>query len=64
MNKLIIDSKGQEHIIDRLLEGKGLDEVMTPVCSCGWKGRGYAAYNNWQHTNVQEQIDEHLESLA
>lgn len=42
-------------------EHAGSNEMqsITPVCSCGWRGRAEYAYNDWQHTNVKEQEAEH-----
>jgi hypothetical protein len=50
LNKVTVESKGE-----------GMNETMTPVCTCGWRGIGYAAYNNWQHTLVHDQINAHKE---
>lgn len=34
--------------------------TITPVCSCGWRGFGVAAYNDDQLTQVRKQGDTHL----
>lgn len=28
---------------------------MMPVCSCGWSGRKYYAYEDYQHTMAREE---------
>lgn len=30
-----------------------------PKCSCGWKGDTTYAYDDYQHTNIQQQYHEH-----
>lgn len=34
--------------------------TITPVCSCGWRGFGVAAYNDDQLTQVRKQGDTHI----
>jgi hypothetical protein len=48
------------HILNRDVKGTGILETITPVCSCGWHGIGYAAHNDYQMTNVREQEIKHL----
>ena len=36
---------------------------LLPICSCGWMGQYYEAYNNYQYSNVEEQIFKHSEEL-
>jgi hypothetical protein len=48
------------HILRRAVSGKGMDETITPICSCGWHGIGYASHNDYQMTNVREQEIKHL----
>jgi len=43
--------------------GEGLDGIMTPVCSCGWRGRDHYAHNDWQTTNCYENMVEHRTSV-
>jgi hypothetical protein len=47
------------HNTSTISSGSGITECLTPVCSCGWKGIGYEAHNDWQHTLVKEQIAKH-----
>ena len=39
--------------------GKNESRTITPTCSCGWKGGGIAAYNDYQQYMVQQQEDQH-----
>lgn len=34
---------------------------IQPVCSCGWGGRKEYAHNDYQHSNVLEQEEAHLQ---
>jgi len=52
------------HILSREKTGSGMDEKITPICSCGWRGIGYAAHNDYQMTNVREQEQDHVFILA
>ena len=52
------------HILQRDVKGAGILETITPVCSCGWRGIGYAAHNDWQMTNVREQEVKHLQTVS
>lgn len=49
-----------EHILKREYSGKGYLRIITPTCSCGWVGKGYAAYNDYQHAMVKDQESDHL----
>jgi hypothetical protein len=51
------------HIITIEREGSGMRECFTPVCTCGWRGRGLEAYNNWLWTILEDQKKEHLERV-
>ena len=33
---------------------------IQPTCSCGWEGRKEFAYNDYQHSNVIEQEEQHV----
>ena len=48
------------HELKRLYEGKNEMHKITPTCSCGWVGIGYHAYNDYQHTMVKDQEDDHI----
>lgn len=48
------------HRLKRLYDGKHEGGSITPTCSCGWKGRPEYAYDDYQHTQVQEQEIQHL----
>ena len=45
--------------LEREYVGEGIERGITPICSCGWRGRTEYAYNDYQHTNVDEQEKEH-----
>ena len=47
------------HVLKREYDRRNESRTITPTCSCGWRGIGYAAYNDWQHTMVAEQESEH-----
>jgi len=49
-----------EHELKRLYRGEGITREIKPSCSCGWVGIGYEAWNDYQHTMVEEQESEHL----
>lgn len=49
-----------EHILSREISGSGIERTLTPTCSCGWKGKGYAAHNDMQYTMVKEQEINHI----
>ena len=49
------------HDIKKETGGKNESSWILPSCSCGWIGRKEYAYNDWQHTNVKEQIQEHMD---
>lgn len=48
------------HTLKRLHAGKGIMGTIQPTCSCGWQGQAIPAHNDWQHTIVKEQEQEHL----
>jgi len=50
-----------EHKLERKYKGDREMRTITPTCSCGWIGRGYAAYNDYQHSMVKEQENQHLD---
>ena len=51
----------QEHIITEEEGGHMYESWIQPVCSCGWQGRREYAHNDYQHSNVREQEERHLE---
>lgn len=51
------------HKIERQYEGRGITMKITPVCSCGWRGRGYEAHNDYQYSNVMEQEKRHIDAV-
>lgn len=53
-------SSATKHSLKREYVGKNEGQIITPTCSCGWRGRGEPAYNDFQMTNVKEQENEHL----
>ena len=52
--------KPRVHKITLEKEGGGMDGTLRPICTCGWRGRAVGAYNNWQHTVVQDQGMDHV----
>jgi len=52
------------HKLRREHSGSAEMATITPTCTCGWRGIGYAAYNDYQHTMVREQEGEHLRGVA
>lgn len=38
--------------------------TITPVCACGWRGFGVAAYNDDQYSLVRQQGEAHLRDVA
>lgn len=49
-----------KHTLQRRYKGEGIEREITPACSCGWVGIGYAAWNDYQHVMVKDQEDEHI----
>ena len=52
------------HNITRDSKGQGMDQSITPICSCGWKGYAEEAHNDYMYTNLKEQEDKHLKDSA
>ena len=50
------------HVLKRVYKGKGIEESITPTCSCGWQGCPEFAYDDYQYTNVKEQEVNHIRS--
>ena len=48
------------HTLKREYEGKDESRKITPTCSCGWRGIGYEAWNDYQHAMVDDQEKDHL----
>ena len=48
-----------QHEYSRTSEGKNEDTMITPQCSCGWKGRAESVMNDYCYTNAEEQWKEH-----
>lgn len=53
-------SKPERHELSREVTGSGNMEAMTPVCSCGWRGRPEHASNDTQLVDVTKQEQRHL----
>jgi len=51
-----------EHLIssERQTADGGNMSTVTPICSCGWRGFGVAAYNDDQLFQVRRQGESHL----
>jgi hypothetical protein len=52
------------HVLKREHSGEGITHCITPTCSCGWRGFGYEAHNDWQHTMVKDQESAHLSAAS
>lgn len=53
-------NKIEGHSVTKIRVGSGMDSFIIPVCSCGWAGRMHEASNDYQHSNFDENIDEHF----
>ncbi len=51
------------HNLKREYSGKNETHKITPTCSCGWRGIGYEAWNDYQHAMVNDQEREHLRPI-
>lgn len=51
------------HIIEVFSCKEGIDKELIPFCSCGWKGTTHFAHNDYQYTNVQDEIVDHLKTI-
>jgi hypothetical protein len=49
-----------DHEISRDQGGEMFEGWIQPLCSCGWKGRKEYAHNDYQHSNVKEQEEDHI----
>lgn len=49
-----------EHKLKRESSGSREMYTITPTCSCGWRGVGHAAYEDYQHALIKEQEDRHI----
>lgn len=49
---------------ERCKADDGNMSTIAPVCTCGWRGFGVAAYNDDQLTKVRKQGERHLESAS
>jgi hypothetical protein len=52
------------HVLKREHSGEGISSCITPTCSCGWRGIGYEAHNDWQHAMVKDQESAHLRAVS
>jgi hypothetical protein len=50
----------QTHNFIRDSKGQGMDQSVTPICSCGWKGYAEEAHNDYMYTNLKEQEEKHI----
>jgi hypothetical protein len=57
-----MSNETDKHTLTREYAGREEMRSITPVCSCGWRGRAEYAYNDYQHTNVREQESAHSRS--
>lgn len=51
-----------EHKLDREYAGRMEGASITPFCSCGWVGIAEFAYNDYQHSRVQDQENRHVQN--
>jgi hypothetical protein len=52
--------KVYDHAITVRRGGDGMMGFIQPVCSCGWIGREHYNYCNSQHSNFDDNAEEHL----
>ena len=63
-NKVVYARTIDNHTMLMIKENKdNFTSKLLPICSCGWMGQYYEAYNNYQYCNVEEQIIKHSEEL-
>lgn len=55
--------KEVSHQLGQEVDGEGNMQAITPVCSCGWRGFGVAAYNDDQLARVKRQELGHMRDL-
>ena len=60
----VVGTPNMKHELKKEYTGSGITECITPTCSCGWRGIGYEAHNDWQYTLVKEQEDEHRKTTT
>lgn len=53
-----------DHVIVQVAVGVGNMGTLTPVCSCGWRGRGIEGYNDDQIFQVNRQEQKHLREMS
>jgi hypothetical protein len=51
------------HVLSEERTGFGLGDAVTPVCSCGWRGRPESNASDWQCTNLREQQAAHRRAV-
>ncbi len=49
-----------KHEISRRRGGQNESGWIQPHCSCGWVGNMHYAYNDYQHSNLNEEEDSHM----
>jgi hypothetical protein len=52
------------HSLQRQYKGQAESREIKPTCSCGWVGIGYAAWNDYQHTMVEDQEKDHIRAAC
>jgi hypothetical protein len=57
------DERVISHQLSQESSGPGNADTITPVCSCGWRGFGVAAYNDDQLARVKQQEFAHIREL-
>jgi len=54
----------KSHTIIRISQNQGIEQEITPTCSCGWKGWTEYAHNDHMYSNLKEQEEKHLKDSA
>lgn len=47
------------HAMTRVSTGIKIDDTVQVICTCGWSGTAYPAWNDWQMTLVMEDEVKH-----
>lgn len=50
----------KQHTIKRNFGGKAESGWIQPYCTCGWTGQKHYAYEDYQHTNCQQESQKHI----
>lgn len=50
----------EEHEIKKHYGGREEMSWIQAECSCGWSGKKHYAYNDYQRSNLKEEIHKHI----